>query len=115
MKIKEKINQLKKENFVENMSLSEIIFTLSENENFENKLIKIKESINKIGFDETAKIYSISESKKDGGKIGWVFKSQLSNKIYEQIKKISIGEYTDPITVPGGFILLKLNDKKINY
>ena len=94
------------------MSLSEIIFTLSENENFENKLIKIKESINKIGFDETAKIYSISESKKDGGKIGWVFKSQLSNKIYEQIKKISIGEYTDPITVPGGFILLKLNDKK---
>ena len=112
MKIKEKINQLKKENFVENMSLSEIIFTLSENENFENKLIKIKESINKIGFDETAKIYSISESKKDGGKIGWVFKSQLSNKIYEQIKKISIGEYTDPITVPGGFILLKLNDKK---
>ncbi len=112
MKIKEKINQLKKGNFVENMSLSEIIFTLSENENFENKLIKIKESINKIGFDETAKIYSISESKKDGGKIGWVFKSQLSNKIYEQIKKISIGEYTDPITVPGGFILLKLNDKK---
>ncbi len=112
IKIKEKINQLKEENFVENMSLSEIIFTLSENENFENKLKKIKESISKIGFDETAKIYSVSESKKNGGKIGWVYKSQLSNKINEQIKKISIGEYTNPITVPGGFILLKLNDKK---
>ena len=112
MKIKEKINQLNKENFVENMSLSEIIFTLSENENFETKFNKIKESISKIGFEETAKIYSVSESKKSGGKIGWVYKSQLSNKISDQINKIELGEFTNPITVPGGFILIKLNDKK---
>ena len=30
------------------------------------KNLKIKESINKIGFEETAKVYSISDSKKDG-------------------------------------------------
>ena len=50
--------------------------------------------------------------KKNGGKIGWVYKSQLSKKISEEIEKINIGEFSDPITIPGGFILIKLNDKK---
>ena len=95
--------------------LSEIIFTIKENENLESKFSIIKESINKIGFEETAKIYSVSESKNNGGKIGWVYKSQLSNKISNQIDKINIGEFTNPITTPGGFIILKLIDKKEQY
>ncbi len=111
-KIRNKISQLSKKSSVENILLSEIIFTLNENENLDNKLNLIKDSIEKIGFNETAKIYSVSESKKNGGKIGWVYKSQLSKKISEEIEKIDIGEFTDPITVPGGFILIKLNDKK---
>ena len=92
--------------------LSEIIFTINDNENFENKLKQINKSIDDIGFNETAKIYSVSESKKEGGKIGWVYKSQLSNKISKQIEKIEIGKITNPIATPGGFILLKLEDKK---
>ena len=92
--------------------LSEIIFTINENENLDTKLGAIRKSIEKIGFKETAKIYSISESKKNGGNIGWVYKSQLSNKILEQLDKIKIGEFTDPITVPGGFILIKIDDRK---
>ena len=111
-KIRNKINELSKQNSVENILLSEIIFTVNENENFDNKFNKIKESINKIGFEETAKVYSVSESKKNGGKIGWVYKSQLTNKISESIETVQIGEFTDPITVPGGFMLLKLNEKK---
>ena len=111
-KIRDKINRLSEKNFIDNILLSEIIFTINENENFEKKLKIIEESINKIGFEETAKIYSISESKKSGGKIGWVYKSQLSNKISEQIENIKVGEFTKPMTVPGGFIILKLVDKK---
>ncbi len=111
-KIRNRINRLREKNYIDNILLSEIIFTVNENDNFEKKLEKIKESINKIGFEETAKIYSISESKNDGGKIGWVYKSQLSNKISKQIDNIKIGEFTDPLTVPGGFIILKLIDKK---
>ena len=111
-KIRSKIRELNKKNFVENILLSEIIFTINDNENFENKLKKINKSIDDIGFNETAKIYSVSESKKEGGKIGWVYKSQLSNKISKQIEKIEIGKITNPIATPGGFILLKLEDKK---
>ena len=111
-KIRNKIKNLSKKNYVENLLLSEIIFTLNENEDFDIKFEKIKDSIKNIGFEETAKIYSVSESKKSGGKIGWVYKSQLSNKISDQINKIELGEFTNPITVPGGFILIKLNNKK---
>ena len=88
-KIRNKIKELSKKNKVENILLSEIIFTINENENLENKLDKIKNSIDKIGFEETAKIYSVSESKKNGGKIGWVYKTQLSNKISKQIEKVA--------------------------
>ena len=111
-KIRDKIKELSKKNRVENILLSEIIFTINENENLDNKFNKIKDSINKIGFAETAKVYSVSESKKKGGKIGWVYKSQLSKLISKEIEKIDIGEFTNPITTPGGFILLKVNDKK---
>ena len=111
-KIRDKISKLSAEKTVDNMLLSEIIFTINEKESFKKKLEIIRESINKIGFEETAKIHSVSESKKKGGEIGWVNKSQLSNKISEQIEKINVGEVTDPITVPGGFILIKLKDKK---
>ena len=112
LKIRKKIDKLGEENYIDNILLSEIIFTINENESLDVKLDKIKKSIEKIGFKETAKIYSISESKKNGGNIGWVYKSQLSNKILKQLEQIEIGEFTDPITVPGGFILIKLNDRK---
>ena len=111
-KIRDKINKLSKKNKTENILLSEIIFTINDNESLEIKFNNIKDSINKIGFEETAKIYSVSDSKKNGGKIGWVYKTQLSKKILNAIEKIDVGQLTEPITTPGGFILLKLNDKK---
>ena len=111
-KIRDKIKRLSEKNYIDNILLSEIIFTIKENESFDKKFETIKKSILNIGFEETAKIYSLSESKKNGGKIGWVYKSQLSNKISEQVGNIKVGEFTEPITVPGGFIILKLIDKK---
>ena len=115
VKIRKKINQLNEKNSVENILLSEIIFTIKENEKLEKKFSTIKDSINNIGFEETAKLYSMSESKKRGGEIGWVYKSQLSKKISNEIDKINVGEFTVPITTPGGFIILKINDKKEEY
>ena len=69
-KIRDKISKLSKQNKIENILLSEIIFTINDNENLESKFNNIKNSINKIGFEETAKIYSVSDSKKNGGNLG---------------------------------------------
>ena len=89
--------------------LSEIIFTLNKSENT-YKLIK--KSISEIGFKNTANIYSESDSSKHGGKIGWINEGQLSELIKKEIVKLKIDEHTRPITVPGGQIILYLNDKR---
>ena len=93
-------------------SLSEILFTSDKSENAENTYQLIKKSISEIGFKNTANIYSESDSSKHGGKIGWINEGQLSKLIKKEIVKLKIDEHTRPITVPGGQIILYLNDKK---
>ena len=101
-----------KERKVENLLLSEIIFTINEKKELEFKYETIKQSINEIGFEETARIYSLSDSKKSGGNLGWIYKNQLSKEITDAINKINIGDFTRPIVTNGGFLVLKLNDIK---
>ena len=105
----EKFNEKK----VDNLLLSEIIFTINEKKEFELKYKDILESINEIGFEETARIYSLSDSKKKGGDLGWIYKNQLSKEIKDEINKINIGDFTKPIVTSGGFLILKLNDVKV--
>ena len=93
-------------------SLSEIIFTSDKSKNSENIYQLIKKSISEIGFKNTANIYSESDSSKHGGKIGWINEGQLSELIKKEIVKLKIDEHTRPITVPGGQIILYLNDKR---
>ena len=97
---------------VDNLLLSEIIFTINNKDEFNSKYEEIKKSINDIGFEETARIYSLSDSKKSGGNLGWIFKNQLSKEIKEELDKITIGNFTKPIITSGGFMILKLNDIK---
>ncbi|MBD1157153.1 peptidylprolyl isomerase [Pelagibacterales bacterium SAG-MED20] len=92
--------------------LSEIIFEKKSNETFENKIIKIKDSINEIGFENTANTYSIADSSKFGGNIGWVDEINLSKKIINDVKNLKVGEITKPIQVGKNFLLLKLENKK---
>ena len=111
-KIREKVNKIDRDNIIENFLLSEIIFTLTSKDKLEDKFKLIKDSISSIGFEESAKVFSLSESKNNGGSVGWVYKSQLSKKIAEKIEKLEIGQFTDPIPTQGGFMILKLSDKK---
>ncbi len=97
---------------VDNLLLSEIIFTINDKKEFEPKYKAIKKSINEIGFEETARIYSLSDSKKSGGNLGWIYKNQLSKEITNNLNEINIGDFTKPIITSGGFLILKLNDIK---
>ncbi len=97
---------------VDNLLLSEIIFTINNKNELESKYNEIKKSINEIGFEETARVYSLSDSKKSGGDLGWIYKNQLSKEIKDKLNEISIGNFTKPIVTSGGFIILKLNDIK---
>ena len=70
----------------ESLLLSEIIL-INDKKELDSKYNEIKKSINDIGFEESARIYSLSDSKKDGGKLGWIYKNQLSNEIGKVSKK----------------------------
>ena len=97
---------------VDNLLLSEIIFTINDKKELKSKYEAIKKSINEIGFEETARIYSLSNSKKNGGNLGWIYKNQLSKQIRDNLNELNIGDFTKPIVTSGGFLILKLNDIK---
>jgi peptidyl-prolyl cis-trans isomerase SurA len=93
--------------------LQEILFELENNTNLEKKYNLIKENIQKQGFEKTALIFSISDSSKNGGIIGWVNQNALNTNILKKITNINIGNHTNPIVIPGGFLILKIKDIKI--
>ena len=97
---------------IDNLLLSEIIFTIKNKNDLDLKYKEIKQSVNEIGFEETARIYSLSDSKKNGGSLGWIYKNQLSKEIIDGLNGVTVGNITKPIITSGGFLILKLNDLK---
>ena len=104
------MDDLKKNDKQLEFLISEILFNINENENLKDKLDLINNSIQKSNFSQAALVYSISETSNKGGKLGWIKESILSKNILNELKKLKIGEHTNPILVPGGFLILKLID-----
>ena len=92
--------------------LSEIVFETSDKTTLDNKFQIINQSITQEGFENAALIHSISESAKIGGEIGWVNENSLNSNLKEKIMNLNINQHTDPIIIPGGFLILKINDIK---
>ncbi len=112
-KINNKLEEIIKNNSeILSFNLSEIIFLEKDKTAIEKKYNEIISSIQSIGFKDTAVIYSMSESAKLGGGIGWVNQNQISKKIFLAIKDLKTGEFSKPIITAGGIILLNVNAKK---
>ncbi len=92
--------------------LSEILFRSEVNEDVNKKYELIKKSIENVGFKNSANIYSIADTSKVGGKIGWVNENKLSKEIVKKLEKLKINEYTKPINLIEGYLLLKVEDIK---
>ena len=116
--IKIDINKLKQdilkgENQIE-YRLSEIVFDLEENQTIGEKFSIIESAIEKNGFENSALIYSISESSTSGGNIGWISENSIDKKILNKITKLNINNHTSPLVIPGGYLILRLNEKRIS-
>jgi|TARA_B110000238_G_scaffold116073_1_gene125993 peptidyl-prolyl cis-trans isomerase SurA len=110
-KLKKKIN--KKKILNKSYLLSEIVFENIKQELQQENIKRIKISINEIGFENTANLFSISESKKFGGKIGWIEERLLSDVLVMSIKNLKISEHTMPISMGANSVILKVEDVKI--
>ena len=108
--IKKKLSTQKK--FVEEYNLSEILFELDGNEILEEKYNLILKSISSSGFKNSATFYSISDSSKFGGQIGWINETQLNELMLKKVKNLKLNQMTKPIQTSGGYLILKLNEKK---
>ena len=100
--------------------LSEIVFEINSGQSVNAKYEIIKKEIVNLGFKNTANKFSIADTAKFGGKIGWVEENQLSDTIKKEIKNLTKGNYTKPINIVSGQLILKLEEikfinKKIDY
>ena len=116
-KVKIDENKIKKEiennkQFTNSYLLYEITFNTEKKDDLQIIFEKIKKSIEINGFENTASIFSISDTSKVGGKLGWINENSISKKIVEEIKNLNDGEYTNPIQIPGGFLVLSVKEKK---
>ena len=115
--IKIDVNQIKKNILSDNKQneyfLSEIVFDLEKNENLNEKFKLIKKSIMNDGFKNSALTHSISETSALGGELGWVKEKSINSEILMEINNIKINEFTNPITIPGAFLILKKNDIRV--
>ena len=99
------IERSSKKEFSIEYNLSEIVFLKDQSK-------KILESIEINGFENTANLYSMSDSSKVGGKIGWVKKNNLSSEINRELENLKINSYSSPIKIDNNYLILKINDIK---
>ena len=93
-------------------SLSEILFENEISTDFDKRLKDITQSISVVGFNNTANLYSVSDSAKFGGKIGWVEEQKLSKKIIEELQTLETSQFTGPIQTGGLYLILKSEEIK---
>ena len=106
----EKIEKSSNEKFLLEYNLSEIVFTNAADVSLDQLFENVQESIRENGFENTANLYSISESSKIGGKIGWVKKNNLSDIINKSLKNLNVNEYSSPLKINNNYFIFKIND-----
>ena len=92
--------------------LSEIFFEESDKSQVNKKYKEIKTYIEKESFKKAALIYSKADTSRDGGSLGWISAKALNKNILKPLSVLNKNDITDPIPVPGGFLILRLEDKK---
>ena len=105
----EKIERASREKFLEEYNLSEIVFTRKKDISLDDLIQKINESIEVNGFENTANLYSISDSSKVGGKLGWIKKNALSNEIGNKLKNLKENDHSSPLEINNNFFIFKIN------
>ena len=94
--------------------LSEILIRDSNDLKLDVIYSEILKSIKDVGFATTANIFSISETAKIGGKVGWVNEISLSKQIQKNIINLEKGQISKPIKINENFLILRVDDIKTN-
>ena len=103
---------LSKQKNVLQLRLSEIEFSINNNNTDQKKISEIINLINEIGFENVALKFSTSPSSGAKGDLGWVNYNSLSKKIIQVLKDLNEGEISKPIINSGSATILKVQKKR---
>lgn len=93
------------------LNLSEIV--ISQNDNNNDEIIaKIFDEIKTNGFEKTAVKFSITNSSKESGNLGWINEKALSEEIFNILKNMDINQISKPIFQANSILFLKINGKR---
>jgi peptidyl-prolyl cis-trans isomerase SurA len=111
-KLKEQIKN--KSKTLNSINLREIIFEVNEVKDIEIKYDLIKKDIMELGFENAAIKHSISNTSARGGNLGWIEENIISDELANELNKIPLKSFTNPIRISSGFLILqKFDEKKI--
>ena len=106
------LKELVKNKKINSYLLSEIVFDAKNKGEINERYQKIKLDIDNQGFKKAALIHSVASSASNGGNIGWIKENSLNKKILEVVNKLEVNKYSNHISLPGGFLVVMLKDKK---
>ncbi len=109
-KLKKKVDIISKDKFLIEYNLSEIVFKRRNDIILTDLMANIIESIEDVGFENTAHLYSITDSSKVGGKIGWIQKNNLSEEINRNLVSLNKNSFTKPIQIGDNYLIIRMND-----
>ena len=112
IQLKEKLIAQMSKNKKYEYNISEILFDLDNDVAYQEKYTEIINYINLYDFKSAVSKYSIANSVNNNGQIGWIKETLLSEELVNILRKLKIGQLTDPIKSPSGYLILKLNDSK---
>ena len=113
LKIREKLEKkIGKLEIQKSYLISEILFQSKNEKEYQETYNNIIKTVKESSFKSAASIYSISDTSINSGEIGWVKKNEISNLIYNELNTLNVGDFTRPIKVASGFIMIYLEDLK---
>ena len=98
--------------FFKSYLMSEIFFEIQNANDFKKVFDSIKKTIKDKGFGNAALTHSTSNTSNVGGKLGWIKEDSLNKKLKNILSNMDKNDFTNPITVPGGFLILKIDEIK---
>ncbi len=82
----------------------------------EANMLRLREAIlSGASFPIIARQFSQSASAIEGGDLGWIIESQLSEDLRAVVPQIPIGELSQPIRVIGGFNMILMRENRVGF
>jgi peptidyl-prolyl cis-trans isomerase SurA len=82
----------------------------------EANMLRLREAIlSGASFPIIARQFSQSASALEGGDLGWIVESQLSDDLRAVVPQLPVGELSQPVRVIGGFTMILMREKRIGF